>query len=144
VNPCYWTIYGLVASQVGDFTNELTLGSGLPSTPKAFIASQYGYHHNYLGKIVAILFSWLIFLFAISYICFRYLLPPPPPHVTPVDHQLVHVQFTTKAEVKTLSNLTAAKVFVACLVQIAKDCRPLPSCSTLSPLVTCASVILGL
>jgi ABC-type multidrug transport system permease subunit len=72
LNPCYWTIYGLVASQVGDFTNELTIGSGGTSTPKAFIDERYGYRHNFLGQVTAILFSWLIFLFAISYICFRY------------------------------------------------------------------------
>jgi predicted CDP-diglyceride synthetase/phosphatidate cytidylyltransferase len=43
----------------------------MSSTPKAFIAKQFGYHHNFLGQIAAIMFSWLIFLFAISYICFR-------------------------------------------------------------------------
>ena len=72
LNPCYWTIYGLVASQVGDYENELTLGSGAVSTPKQFIDQQYGYKHNFLGQVTAILFSWLIFLFVISYLSFRY------------------------------------------------------------------------
>lgn len=43
-------IYGLVASQVGDFENELALGSGGTSTPAAYIKSQYGYSHDYLGE----------------------------------------------------------------------------------------------
>ncbi len=44
------TIYGLVASQVGDFHNEMSLLTGGTSTPANFILSSYGYRHDYLGK----------------------------------------------------------------------------------------------
>lgn len=73
INPCYWCIYGLVASQVGDFTNPLQLGSGEISTPKQFILQSYGYKHDFLGQVVAILMAWLVFLFVISYLSFRYI-----------------------------------------------------------------------
>ena len=37
---------------MGDFENEMMLGSGGTSNPKAFIYSQYGYRHDYLGQPV--------------------------------------------------------------------------------------------
>lgn len=43
-------IYGLVASQVGDYSNELTLTTGGTSTPAEFIRRSYGYKHDYLGE----------------------------------------------------------------------------------------------
>ena len=126
-----------MASQVGDFHNQMELGSGDFTTPAEFIYTQFGYRHDYLGepsrrllitfcrkttltrasrlviirqahrkstdetcqahlpvsfkiqiahrvqklinfapgviagKIVAILCGWLVFLYAISYVCFR-------------------------------------------------------------------------
>lgn len=46
------TIYGLVASQVGDFENEMTLASGDITTPAKFIRNQYGYEHSFLGQLL--------------------------------------------------------------------------------------------
>lgn len=43
-------IYGLVSSQVGDFQNSLVLSSGEVTTPAAFVRSQYGYKHTFLGE----------------------------------------------------------------------------------------------
>lgn len=55
--PVYWlkqlssrTIYGLVASQVGDYHNELALMTGGTTTPADFIRTSYGYKHDFLGK----------------------------------------------------------------------------------------------
>ena len=52
IDFCFYcrVIYGLVASQVGDFHNSMLLGSGSYSNPADFIYTQYGYRHDYLGK----------------------------------------------------------------------------------------------
>jgi hypothetical protein len=73
INPCTWTLYGLIASQVGDFDNELTLYAGGTSTPRQYIKQQYDYSHDFLGQCVAILSAWIIVLFTGSYLCFRYI-----------------------------------------------------------------------
>lgn len=45
-------IYGLVASQVGDFHQNLVLGTGGTDTPASYIYTQYGYRHDYLGVLL--------------------------------------------------------------------------------------------
>lgn len=52
--PISWcrAIYGLVASQIGDFDNDMTLTTGGTSNPADFIRTSYGYEHNYLGKTI--------------------------------------------------------------------------------------------
>ncbi|KAK9865807.1 hypothetical protein WJX84_001141 [Apatococcus fuscideae] len=71
--PTTYTIEGLIASQVGNYVNPLVTGSGTITTPRQYIKSVYGYRATFLGQCVAILASWLVALFFISYLCFRYI-----------------------------------------------------------------------
>ncbi|KAK6914944.1 hypothetical protein RJ641_020061, partial [Dillenia turbinata] len=46
-DPFAWTLYGMVASQFGDYQNKLDNGEGL--TVEEFLRSYFGYEHEFLG-----------------------------------------------------------------------------------------------
>ncbi|KAI3737606.1 hypothetical protein L2E82_27614 [Cichorium intybus] len=65
-NPLAWTIYGMVASQFGDFDNVLTSGE----TVKGYLRRYYGYKHDFLPAVAGVhiglvLFFGFIFAYAI-------------------------------------------------------------------------------
>nr|GEU43666.1 pleiotropic drug resistance protein 1-like [Tanacetum cinerariifolium] len=49
-NPMAWTIYGMVVSQFGDYTDELTNGE----TVKEYLERYYGYKDSFLGPVAAV------------------------------------------------------------------------------------------
>lgn len=75
LSPVAWTIYGLVASQLGDVQTTLV---DVPGTPvvEHFIESYFGFKHDMLGVCVAVLVGfcllfWLVFAFGIKYLNFQ-------------------------------------------------------------------------
>ncbi|KAK9812481.1 hypothetical protein WJX73_003351 [Symbiochloris irregularis] len=73
LSPTTYTIEGLVASQVGNYYNDLTTSTGAITTPRDFIKTYFGYRPTFLGQCVAILTSWMFCLFIMSYLCFRFI-----------------------------------------------------------------------
>eukprot|EP00252_Welwitschia_mirabilis_P000940 TRINITY_DN10929_c0_g1_i1.p1 TRINITY_DN10929_c0_g1~~TRINITY_DN10929_c0_g1_i1.p1 ORF type:complete len:1465 (-),score=160.32 TRINITY_DN10929_c0_g1_i1:229-4623(-) len=66
--PVSWTLYGLVASQLGDIDSSLETTEGTV-TVKAFLKSYLGMRHNFLGYValvMALLPSMFALLFALS------------------------------------------------------------------------------
>lgn len=46
--PIAWTLYGLVASQYGDYENSI---DGSTQTVKEFLKEYFGFRHDFLGWI---------------------------------------------------------------------------------------------
>ena len=71
--PIAWTLYGLVVSQFGDIEEFMTDGN--EESVKEFVKSYFGYKHDFLGVVaavvagVAVLFA---FIFAVSIKVFNF------------------------------------------------------------------------
>ncbi|KAL0555361.1 hypothetical protein IC582_009305 [Cucumis melo] len=67
-NPVAWTIYGIVASQVGD-KDSLVQIPGIGSVRlKLFLKEGFGYEHDFIPVVVAAHFVWvLVFVFVFAY-----------------------------------------------------------------------------
>ncbi|GAB4856416.1 ABC transporter G member 39 [Ancistrocladus abbreviatus] len=68
-SPIAWTIYGLVASQVGDKSTPLEVPGSNNVTVKSFLKSNFGYHHDFLPAVVIAHLGWLLlflFIFALG------------------------------------------------------------------------------
>ncbi|KAH9666385.1 ABC transporter G family member 40 [Citrus sinensis] len=64
-NPIAWTLYGFFASQFGDVQDRLESGE----TVKQFLRSYYGFKHDFLGAVAAVVFvlpSLFAFIFALG------------------------------------------------------------------------------
>ena len=56
LDPIHWSLYGLVASQLGDVQDPLFLGPGLPQlTVEQFLDDYYDYQHSFLPWVAVIL-----------------------------------------------------------------------------------------
>eukprot|EP00253_Pinus_taeda_P036218 PITA_36218 len=67
--PVAWTLYGLIASQFGDYENLMTKTDGTQEPLKQFIKSYFGFRHSFLGPVAVVTAGWSIlfaFIFAIS------------------------------------------------------------------------------
>ncbi|XP_072991166.1 ABC transporter G family member 39-like [Typha latifolia] len=70
--PVAWTLYGLAASQFGDYTNQLDTGE----TVQEFLKNYFGFRHDFLGAVATavvgftILFAF-VFAFAIKVFNFQ-------------------------------------------------------------------------
>lgn len=70
-DPISWTLYGLVASQFGDIKHQLDTGE----TVKDFVRSYFGYKHDFLGVVAAVLVGLPVlfgFIFAFSIRAFNF------------------------------------------------------------------------
>ncbi|PWA62985.1 ABC transporter G family member 37 [Artemisia annua] len=70
-NPVAWTIYGMVISQFGDNTDELTNGE----TVKEYLDRYFGYKDSFLGPVVGVhigLVLFFAFIFAYSIRAFNF------------------------------------------------------------------------
>lgn len=62
-----WTLYGLIASQFGDVEEKMDTGE----TVKEFVREFFGYRHDFLGVVAAVIVGLAVF-FALSYaICIK-------------------------------------------------------------------------
>ncbi|KAF5793227.1 putative ABC-2 type transporter [Helianthus annuus] len=66
-NPLAWTIYGLVASQFGDFEDVLANGESI----KDYLDRYFGFKHDFLGAVTGVNVGLvLLFAFIFAY-CIR-------------------------------------------------------------------------
>lgn len=69
--PLSWTLYGLIASQFGDIEEKLDTGE----TVKEFIREFFGFRHDFLGVVAAVIVGLAVFFaltFAISIKIFNF------------------------------------------------------------------------
>ncbi|XP_057834764.2 ABC transporter G family member 36 [Cryptomeria japonica] len=71
--PVSWTVYGLIASQYGDVTDDLqVIGEGIKPLNQ-FVEDYFGYKHDFLGAVAAVLVGFAVFFaFTFAY-CIRVL-----------------------------------------------------------------------
>lgn len=68
LSPVAWTIYGLVASQVGDKNGDLDIPGAGKIPIKIFLKETMGYDHNFLPVVALAHLGWIfIFLFVFAY-----------------------------------------------------------------------------
>lgn len=66
INPVYWTLYGLLASQLGDVQKLVdNFGNG-DITIEEFMKERFGYHYSMVGPIIAILIAFVILFRGLS------------------------------------------------------------------------------
>nr|KJB56640.1 hypothetical protein B456_009G129000 [Gossypium raimondii] len=71
--PVSWTLYGLLVSQFGDI-NEL-LEDGNNETVKQYLRNYYGFRHDYLGLVAAVIISFAVLfgtIFAVAIKMFNF------------------------------------------------------------------------
>ncbi|MQM16819.1 hypothetical protein Taro_049778 [Colocasia esculenta] len=67
-SPVAWTIYGLVASQLGDIEETLEVPGQSNTTVKAFLKQVLGYEHSFLGYVATAHVGFvLVFFFVFAY-----------------------------------------------------------------------------
>ena len=73
LNPVSWTLYGLVASNVGDLSDQfITLnGETTPISVPQFLRQQFDYRHDWLGWVVLILLGWIIVFWLLGAYAFK-------------------------------------------------------------------------
>ncbi|XP_074275947.1 pleiotropic drug resistance protein 1-like [Silene latifolia] len=72
--PVSWTLYGLVASQFGDI-QETLVDNPENVTVEEFIRNYFGFHHDFLGEVAAIVAGFAVlfaFIFAFSVKTFNF------------------------------------------------------------------------
>uniref|UniRef100_A0A2P2NM87 Uncharacterized protein n=1 Tax=Rhizophora mucronata TaxID=61149 RepID=A0A2P2NM87_RHIMU len=71
MNPVAWTLYGLITSQFGDVQVRLDTGE----TVEEFLRSYFGYRHEFLGVVAAIIVALpalFAFIFTMAIRFFHY------------------------------------------------------------------------
>nr|XP_043635770.1 pleiotropic drug resistance protein 1-like [Erigeron canadensis] len=66
-NPLAWSIYGMVASQFGEFEDELVNGE----TVRGYLDRYYGYKHDFLGVVAGVNIGLVILFACIFAYCIR-------------------------------------------------------------------------
>ncbi|RZB48334.1 Pleiotropic drug resistance protein 1 [Glycine soja] len=74
-NPVAWTLYGLVTSQFGDIQDHIEF-NGRSTTVEDFLRNYFGFKHDFLGVVAAVLIGFavtfaLIFAIAIKMLNFQ-------------------------------------------------------------------------
>lgn len=62
--PVAWTLYGLVASQFGDYETQLDKDPEV--TVKKFLKSYFGFRHDFLGYVAIAMIGFVV-LFAVVF-----------------------------------------------------------------------------
>ena len=71
LNPVTWTLYGLVASNVGDVVGNIALNDGPPISVQQFLLDRFDYRHSFLGWVVLILVGWIVVFWALGAYAFK-------------------------------------------------------------------------
>ncbi|XP_078170821.1 ABC transporter G family member 48-like isoform X2 [Carex rostrata] len=67
-DPVSWSIYGVIASQLGDKENMVEIPGAQSLTVKEYLSENLGYRHDFLGYVVLAHFAFMIvFLFVFAY-----------------------------------------------------------------------------
>ncbi|KAJ7568416.1 hypothetical protein O6H91_01G032000 [Diphasiastrum complanatum] len=70
--PVAWTLYGLIASQLGDFETPLTTPDGTETTVKEFLKSYFGFHHDFLGAVAGVHIGMVIGFAVVFALCIKH------------------------------------------------------------------------
>lgn len=67
-DPVSWTLYGLVASQLGDLRTGCLAGApgGACVSPAAFLQQRFGYEHDFLGVVAVFLLLFCLVFAAVA------------------------------------------------------------------------------
>ena len=68
INPIFWTVYGLIISQVGNLSIGCTLSSGEVQPVYTAVLTLFGYHRGMIGWIVLILCAWVFINWTLTYV----------------------------------------------------------------------------
>eukprot|EP00253_Pinus_taeda_P030408 PITA_30408 len=69
VSPFAWTLYGLVASQFGDISDEMVMADGSKQEVNKFLRRYFGYRQDFMGPVAVVTMSFAVLfalIFAIS------------------------------------------------------------------------------
>lgn len=66
INPVSWSLYALLASQLGNVQATITDFNGSTITVGEFMVERFGFKYSMVGPIVAILFGYVLFFRAVS------------------------------------------------------------------------------
>lgn len=67
--PVAWTLYGLLASQFGDYDTKMMKTDGTEEALNKFMKDYFGFRHSFLGPVAVVTAGWSIlfaFIFAFS------------------------------------------------------------------------------
>ncbi|KAK8971475.1 Pleiotropic drug resistance protein 5 [Platanthera guangdongensis] len=75
-NPVAWSIYGLMASQLGELENMVEIPGEVSLDVKAFLKEKLGYQHDFLGFVALahigfVLLFTFVFGYSIKYLNFQ-------------------------------------------------------------------------
>ena len=67
-SPTAWTVYGIVASQIGDKTSLVQVPGSAPISVKDYLKKQFGFEYAFLPNVaVAHIAFVVLFLFVFAY-----------------------------------------------------------------------------
>jgi ABC-type multidrug transport system permease subunit len=74
LNPIYWSLYGIIVSQLGDVQEVLSLGAGMGSAPVGeYLNASFGYKHSFIGWVALILVGYGLAFAVIAVIALQFL-----------------------------------------------------------------------
>eukprot|EP00891_Asterochloris_glomerata_P005171 jgi/Astpho2/5171/Aster-04755 len=68
INPIFWTVYGLIMSQIDNLTTPVTLQDGSVVTPYDAALITFGYHRGKLGWAVLIMVAWVFICWTLTFV----------------------------------------------------------------------------
>lgn len=77
LNPIYWSLYGIIVSQLGDVSELVDLGPGITPVPVSqYLEDQFGYKHNFIGYVALIMIGYglafaVIGVFALQFLKYQ-------------------------------------------------------------------------
>lgn len=77
LNPIYWSLYGIIVSQLGDVGTLMTVGPDMPEVAvDQYLRDYFGYKHDFIGWVALILIGYgltfaVIAVFALQFLKFQ-------------------------------------------------------------------------
>lgn len=72
MNPVTWSLYGLIASNLGDYQDRtVQLFDGTTMSVPDFLGSNFGYKHSWLGWVVCVLILFTITFWGAGALAFK-------------------------------------------------------------------------
>ncbi|XP_050205487.1 pleiotropic drug resistance protein 2-like [Mercurialis annua] len=72
-SPVAWTIYGIFASQIGDYKTMLEIPESEPVAVNVYLKQVFGYEHDFLVYVVIAHVGWVLLFFFVFAYSIRYL-----------------------------------------------------------------------
>ena len=72
MNPVSWTLWGLIASNIGDYDDRIVkMNDGTQMTVPQCIGVNFGYKHDWLGWVVCVLILFTITFWGAGALAFK-------------------------------------------------------------------------